>query len=304
MGIWLIWVVLALPGFWGVSLGAVVPLLAAGLLRKYLSRTTESGDWPERLAWVPVVCVLVALLGYGLTLSLVQAHYFARRSHAYDRKLEVIDKRLGAQAVLFKKEAQKIKRRNTKVNAILDREAARSPRPLTKRESGELARLESIIVKSHGNPSRAFALLQGAHFSQTGRPGSAAHSLLLAVNPELGDNTVDLIRRSLAPAPEAKELPPWFGRLGGFFTVATQLLAGLVIVLAFGRWRTGTSEAVFRTAMPVAVFGIAFGLAGNLPSLSRHLQAILLAPVVAGLACAIGALIVTAIAPPHQGTSN
>jgi hypothetical protein len=84
--------------------------------------------------------------------------------------------------------------------------------------------------------------------------------------------------------------------------VATQVLAGLVIVLAFTRWSArGSSEEVFRTAMPIAVAGVAFGLAGNLPSLSRPLQAIILGPVIAGLAGALGALIVAVTAPrPHD----
>src|SRR5258708_14497876 len=99
----------------------------------------------------------------------------------------------------------------------------------------------------------------------------------------------------LPTPPSSSELPPWFRRLGGFFTVATQLLAGLVIVLAFSRWRGGVSEAIWRTSMPVAAVGVIFGLAGNLPSLSPQLQAVLLPPLLAGLAAAIGALLVAAM---------
>lgn len=99
------------------------------------------------------------------------------------------------------------------------------------------------------------------------------------------------------PRPSATALPPWFGRLGPFFTVATQVLAGIVIILAFSRWgNNASSEALFRTAMPIAALGVAFGLAGNLPSLSPSLYAIFLGPVVAGLAGAIAALGVAATA--------
>src|SRR6202021_2626218 len=95
----------------------------------------------------------------------------------------------------------------------------------------------------------------------------------------------------LPRAPSAAELPPWFDRLGGFFTVSTQLLGALVIVLVFSRWQAGASEEMFRLALPVAAIGVAFGLVGNLPSLPRIVEAIVLAPVIAGLAGAIGGLV-------------
>jgi hypothetical protein len=51
-----------------------------------------------------------------------------------------------------------------------------------------------------------------------------------------------------------------------------------------------------QTAMPLAIIGVFAGIVGNLPSLGRGLQAILLGPVVAGLTGGLAALTVIALA--------
>jgi hypothetical protein len=226
---WAIWIVMTLPAVFLSVLAAFWLCIVAGALRIYwLGKTYDNRAKPSGRAWIPVFCVIVAFVGYGVTLIAVQSHYHSEREALYGQTEARWWRGLAAAT--------------PQINRI------------------------SYLLSQASSKDRSQAQTQLA-----------------------------ALRKSMPPRgkpPSPSELPAWFGHLDGFFTLATQLLAALVIVLAFNRWRSGVSEAVYRTAMPVAVIAVAVGLVGTLPSLSRALAAILLAPVVAGLAGAIGGLLV------------
>lgn len=313
------WPALAAPPSWAVAVGFAVALLLLFLQGHRLRRNIRYADLsedPDRLALVPVLCVVVAFLGYGLTLAQVHTRYYDRRTREYERVATRYDRRLTAETARLSRENTRLQKAAKQKEAglhALRRTRARSEKEIRdrtrrgKREAAEVTRFYGIlatVAKRHkhfarpglGGRARSelTSLIRRAHFARHGYADTLASSLLLLIAPP---GTRPPIPEFPPPpvAPRASDLPPWFGRLGGFFTVSTQLLAGLAIVLAFTRWRSGVSEAVWRTAMPVAAAGVAFGLAGNLPSLSRELQAILLGPVLAGLAAAVGALIVATV---------
>jgi len=315
LGAWMIWLVVALPPTGLVIAGGAVPLLAAWLLDRRHKRRLKKLDWapglPARLAWVPVICVAVAFLGYGVTLTLVHEHYYDRRTRAFTRASHSVEDEVKARSAKLTKEEHDVlakERRLLRRERHLNREEKRvlaQHHTANRRDATEVATLTKIVKAGGHNRRQLIALLQHAEFAHQGLVHIMVETLLLASIPLPGEPEIPGLPH-FPVAPNVSELPPWFGRLGNFFTVATQILAGLVIVLAFGRWRRGASEGVWRTAMPVAGMGVAFGLAGNLPSLSRPLQAILLAPVTAGLAGAIGGLIVVTMdsRPPHDGSSE
>lgn len=312
---WMIWLVVALPPKGLVIAGGVVPLLAIWLFDYHQKRRLRRLDWtpglPAPLAWVPVICVVVAFLGYGITLTLVHGHYYRMRTDAFMRSARRVEDEVKTRSAKFTKDERDVlakERRLLRRGRHLNREAERllaKRHTANRNDAAEVAKLESIIEASGHNHRRLVSLLQHAEFAHQGSIHVFVEALLLASIPLPGEPKIPGLPY-LPAVPNVSELPPWFGRLGNFFTVATQILAGLVIVLAFGRWRTGASEGIWRTAMPVSCLGIAFGVAGNLPSLSRSLQAILLAPVIAGLAGAIGGLIVVTVdsRPPRGGSSR
>jgi hypothetical protein len=280
---WTVWLIVAKPGSTAVIVVGVLPLLLSFVLyRRWIRHATATGEPPSLAAWVPTLCVVVSLLAYGAVLTQVHEHYFVKRSNAYDRALRHNERGVHAHNAALAGREKVLLRQLARL-----RSSRRSPL-----EISELRRLTEILKQGHGDLLRVEVLTRSAGFAKAGLANTLVASLSL-----LGRYQSVYIPL----APSAMELPPWFGRLGGFFMVATQVLAGLVIVLAFTRWSArGSSEEVFRTAMPIAVAGVAFGLAGNLPSLSRPLQAIILGPVIAGLAGALGALLVavTASRPP------
>jgi hypothetical protein len=290
MGAWSIWLVVALPANAAVIAGGVVPILVLWLGRQRVARRTktfnfaEGDERPDRLAWVPLWCVIIAFMGYGITLTLVHNHYFAVKTSAFGRQSRVEDRELKAEAADLSKATKML----TRLEKRLEREPNSRRAATIEKEGTELAAVDHVLNTGDGNIQKASAGLQRIHFVHKGTAYLEAAFIL-------AEQKLEHYARPLPAPPSETELPPWFGRLGGFFTVATQLLAGLAAVLAFSRWRAGVSEAVWRTAMPVAVVGVAFGLAGNLPSLSRPLQAIFLAPVLAGLAGALGGLIVASM---------
>jgi hypothetical protein len=276
LGAWNIWLVLTQPGLLasGAALLGLVVLSQAG--RRWTGRVAESNDRVEPIAWIPVVCVAVALVGYGLALTAVNIDYFSHRSNALIPRLNSAAGEESAATAMV----------NREVSALIARETHNAQSPArTARETVELSQLSRIEHQSGNEPSRLALEVEQSRFPQHGLSTALAHQLVT-------ENNVKHIERL---RPNSAELPPWFGKLGGFFTVATQLLAALVAVLAFGHWREGVSEALYRTAMPIAAVGVAAGLAGNLPALSRALQAIFLAPVFAGLAGAVGALVVASM---------
>jgi len=254
---WLIWTIVAVPKQWISATGGVL-LFGLGIaLRLYwLPKSTRGNERPSRAAWLPAICVIVALVGYGLILSAVQADYYSKQ---YDAYRPVWDR-------WFKAEVQ--------------------------RGDEETTRELMSIARAFGRKERS-----GSQSSAQATPHNGAH----APQASSGSTSRTPVAASRPPRePSRTELGPWFDHLAGFFTIATQVLAAAVVVLAFARWRSGVSEAVYRTAMPVAVLGVGFGLAGTLPSLSRTLHAILLAPVLAGLAGAIGALTVASTEIPRE----
>jgi hypothetical protein len=229
---WAIWVVMTLPTVFNCVLAALLLCLTLIAVRIYwLNQTDDDLAKPTGIAWIPVVCVVVTLVGYGMTLVIVQSHYHSEREAAYTRA----------------------------ETRWWHADAASTPR---------INRISYLLEEpSISDKRKAVASLAD-------------------------------LRKSMPPRgkpPSPSELPAWFGHLKSFFTLATQLLTALIVVLAFSRWRRGPSEAVYRAAMPVAALAVAAGLVGTLPSLSRTLTAIVLAPVIAGLAGAIGGLLVATI---------
>jgi hypothetical protein len=289
LGCWSIWLVVAFPERWAVLAGGFVPLLVLWLGRRRAGRKEKQFEFPEdeekpdRIAWIPMWCVIVAFMGYGITLTLVHSHYFEVKTSTFQRRVRAEgQERQGIFAAYLKRTESLIQQEKR-----LEREPASRLVRALEEERPELISVGRVVKAARGDLTKATSGLRRIHFTHKG----PIYLLATAFEEEKRDPFIPLRLR----LPSATELPPWFGRLGSFFTVATQLLAGLVIVLTFSRWRAGVSEAVWRTSMPIAVVGVAFGLAGNLPSLSRSMQAILLAPVAAGLAGAIGGLVVVAM---------
>lgn len=229
---WAIWEVVTQPTAFTCVLAALLLCLALIAVRIYwLNQTDDDIAKPPGIAWIPVVCVVVAVVGYAVTLIIVQSHYRSEREVAYARA----------------------------ETRWWHADAASTPR---------INRISYLLEQSSSSDKR-----------------KAVASI------------ADL-RKSMPPRgkpPSPSELPVWFGHLRSFFTLATELLTALIVVLAFSRWRRGQSEAVYRAAMPVAALAVGAGLVGTLPSLSRTLTAIVLAPVIAGLAGAIGGLLVATI---------
>jgi hypothetical protein len=275
---WLIWLVIAAPSLTLIYIGAAGVLGVSLILRRSAGGSSNAPrDQPPLVAWIPVVCVIVAFLGYGTALGLVDRHYKAKQFHAFDVRLDSVEKRLRLAATKLAVELKTLK-----VELAVRR---RRHATLDVRELAELIRFEKELSRIKNNPEQLPASIARARLRRGSLAYVTARGLVL-----FREERVTLPRE-----PSETELPPWFGRLGGFFTVSTQLLAGLTAVLAFGRWRGGVSEALWRSAMPVAAAGVVFGLAGTLPSLSRALQAVFLAPVLAGLAAAVGGLAVAAM---------
>lgn len=310
LGAWSLWIVVAPPAQWIVLAVGLLPVCLLWIGSRRLRRAEMQADLaaerPHPFAWVPVTLIVVSILGYGITLTFVHSRYFERRTAKYIRAAHHVDQELIAETAKQTKEASSLAQEGERLSRTRLRlehatsAAERHKALLTGHEIRELARLEATVKRerrAHADLARA---LRKEHFAPHSLPSLLAGVLVLMSEESVGAKVLGMTspsRPSLPIPPRESELPPWFGRLTSFFTVATQLLAGLVIVLAFSHWRGGVSEAVWRTAMPVATVGVVFGLAGNLPSLSRSLQALFLAPVLAGLAGAIGGLLVAAMEP-------
>jgi hypothetical protein len=229
---WAIWVVMTLPEVFTCVSAALLLCLGLIAVRIYwLNQTDDDLAKPTSIAWIPVVCVVAVVLGYGVTLIIVQSRYHSEREAAYTR----------AEMRWWRADV------------------AATPRI-----------------------NRISYLLEEPSISEKRKAEVSLTDLRKSMPP-----------RGREPSPS--ELPAWFGHLRSFFTLATQLLTALIVVLAFSRWRRGPSEAVYRAAMPVSALAVSAGLVGTLPSLSRTLTAVVLAPVIAGLAGAIGSLLVATI---------
>jgi hypothetical protein len=87
-------------------------------------------------------------------------------------------------------------------------------------------------------------------------------------------------------------LPSWFGDLRGFFPVAAQILAGLIVAVVFARreLRYPVAEQLLRSATPIAMAGVLASVIGTLPHLRPGLQGFLLGYVCAGYVCVLTAL--------------
>ncbi len=302
--------VVAPPALWVAIAVGLAPacLLWAGAKRSRLDepQVDRVTEWPHPSAWVPVALIVVSIFGYGVTLTLVHGHYYTHRADEYIRATRSVDQALDAESAKQTKEASALQREVEQLRRKQERfersasAAERRKASPSNQEISELARLGVILKRERETHADLASALRKEHFAPHSLPSLLAVGLALISKESIGAKVLGTPHPSTPnlPAPPGEsELPPWFGRLTSFFTVATQLLAGLIIVLAFSHWRGGVSEAVWRTAMPVATVGVVFGLAGNLPSLSRSLQALFLAPVLAGLAGAIGGLLVATMEP-------
>lgn len=283
-GAWFIWVTSFPPSptIVSSSAGVLLGVVTAAVYR--LARAKRgSGSPPNPLAWTPVVCVGLTFVVYGVTLAFV-------RGYRIEGYLRQVDRIQTYERALAKTE--------TKLLADDDDIEVRMRRKARSRfHTAEVGKLHTALARNRRELS-AIADQRHAHDFPTPHVSHPRGVLTLTWTGPA--RAVESLLRS-----KANDLPAWFGRLGSFFMVATQLLAGLAIVLAFSRWsKSETSEAVFRSAMPVVTVGVAFGLAGNLPSLSRSLQAAFLGPVLAALAGAVGALVVAAVSSPSEGAGT
>ncbi len=216
---------------------------------------------------------------YGITIFSVSQYDYQRNVTAYEQNLGRYEQRTAertAETLSFVALAQ------------------RGPNGRSRPSSRERHEINEISEDRRrlGEPATLLKVVRSQHFAKNGLVGEYVLILEHDARAELADPEPQ--------PPNPLAVPRWFGHLGSFFTVATQLLGAIVLVLVFTRWRAGASEAVFRTVMPVEVTGLVAGLIANLPLLSRQLQAFLLAPVLAGLAAALGALAVIAMSPPGK----
>lgn len=302
LGIWTVTPVFWFPPLLVYGLVTVLLMVLGLALRKrWLRRAAVASESLSRLAWVPTVCIIFSFTAYGGALVYSQQHYYLNKLIAYERFRDQADEKLAANTEALASlpiTSPHEKREIDQFEQIINIVSGKSVDNLGERllipglhQAREKERFERVLV-SAGQGRRFETLTKRARFS----PNGVGATFLAAV--------AELRLVNATRVPSEHELPPWFGRLTGFFTLATQILAGLVVALAFSRWRSGASEELFRAAMPVATVGIAFGLAGNLPLLSRSLQAIFLGPVIAGLACAIGAMIAVTASRPEVRPSN
>jgi hypothetical protein len=274
--VWIVTLVFVIQSWPVLLLGFAVPLITLVYRRRLLRTTAEPTEPADRLASLPATVTALTLILYGGILATVTHHNYQRSEAAYERKLAQYDQRT----------ASLVAETEASTDAV-----QRGPNAHTRqsrKQEHEMTALEADINKLH-KPAKLLSLMQSQHFAKTGLVGEDALILEHDARAELAEP------KPRPPNPLA--IPLWFGRLKSFFVVATQLLGAIVLVLVFTRWRTGTSEAVFRTVLPVEVAGLTAGLIANLPSLSLQVQAFLLAPVFAGLASALGALAVIALSP-------
>jgi hypothetical protein len=243
------------------------------------------GVWetqPSAWALAPALVGGLAFFSYGLAIAVVHIHFYGKHVAAYDRSVAAYVRPLEARS----------RRDGEREEAALVREKAR-------------AKLIAALVATNR------ALAEGESRSHTlnlaARQGRARQESVL-LNEQLAEteasnsitaNDIPLFRElrlaSEKPGPPKSELPLWFGRLGGFFTVATQILAALVLALAFSAFRKSVSSKMLQAAMPLAIVGVLAGIVGNLPSLGSPVQTILLGPVSAGLMGGLAALTVIAL---------
>jgi hypothetical protein len=275
-----LWIILGKPTQFEFLAGNCLPLAVLFLLRKRSLRNIKDGnDLPRLAAWVPTFCVAVAFIAYGVTFSVVQTHYFSGRSVAYRAELRKIDRAESKRTDAMRVATARVKAATNRLAHVTHAHSY-----LTAREYRELAVVGRLLKRANRNITRLEYLARKTSLSHKSLAGAILEGIVL-LDQEF----------SMPRAPKVDELPPWFGKLGGFFTVATQLLAGLAVVLVFAQWTDSpTSETLFRSALPVTAVAVLCGLIGNLPDLSRSLQAVLLGPVIAGLAGALAALAIIA----------
>jgi hypothetical protein len=266
---------------WAIVLAVLPPLAVVSLTRRLNKGARVWGPEPPIWARAPVYAAAVAFVAYAVALSVIHVAYFGtnvdafgRETHTEELKVKAHDAPIEAHERVTTTRLRLVLKRDrlraTRMKQLhLDiRQLSRTRQPtgslvqeLTSLESRELAELKALgpILTHENKLQRKFEYLRAGR------------------------------------GPSASELPAWFGRLRGFFTVASQILAALVIALALTRSFESVTRKILQAAMPLAVFGIVAGVIGNLPSLSRSTQAILLGPVFAGLAGGLAALVVIAL---------
>jgi hypothetical protein len=260
---------------------AIVSVLVFSLVARRLQK--GAGVWgaqPSAWAQVPTYAAATAFLVYAFAIGVVHLHYYGRHVKVYGSRVRSELARTSPHNHSIEVHIQK---ENASLKARLAREDIRAQR------MAQIARQLRPSISRHAIP---VALL---HQLDTLASGGITEIRASEVIERRLEKLTDELEFPKARAPQASELPPWFGRLGGFFTVGTQILAALVIALAFTGIRKSVSSQILQTAMPLAVIGIAAGIVGNLPSLGRSLPAILLGPVLAGLTGGLAALIVIAL---------
>ncbi len=240
------------------------------------------GGWvsSETIPWsakVPAYAAALTFLIYGLVLLVVHIHYYGQTTQRY--------------AVQTATELVQVKAHNApldaqfhavtaQVDAELETQKACNPK-----DPHVLAEVEQTIRAHPNSTPDVDQLIHKA----CGVPNLTQH---------LNEQTQLLEKLSIPhirEEPSKESFPPWFGELGDFFTGGAQILAVLLIALAFTRWANRIADQVVRAAMPFVVLGLIAGIVGTLPNVPRGVQAGLLGLVAAGMVGALGALSVSAL---------
>lgn len=266
-------------------------LAAFGLIERRMRRATrgwEGGRAASIRAAAPTYVALVGLLAYALVLAGAQTHVVNRRSAVVERQATVAERVVRSRIEALKRDTNRTEqvvrglvRDQERIVHELSRlgEGRRLPAVGTRRDQ----RFERLIEKYGENRTR----ITGTLSEETTNKRAALRGL----------PRVDSV------SPNA--LPAWFGHLREFFSLAAQILAGLVVALVLGRrvLRDRVSEQLMRTGTPLAIVGITAAVVGSLPDVHRGMQAFLLGYVIAGFGNALAALALLASNPTtsHEG---
>ena len=256
--VWVVALVFISQSWLVLLLGLLAPVLTMTVYRRRLHRAASDSSVPvDGLAELPFQVTVVCLALYGMTLFVLSQVDYQRNQTSYERKLGQYELRA-------------VGRTDETLDfvSIAQRGPSGRVRP-SRQEQHAISELRRD-VRRFSEPAQRLRVIQSQHLATIGIVGEYVLIIERDARAELADP------EPRSPNPSA--LPRWFGQLKGFFTVAAQLLGAIVLVLVFTRWRAGTSEAAFRTVLPVEVAGLLAALVANLPLLSRQFQAVLLAP--------------------------
>ena len=262
------------------------------------SKVTPRYRPPRQLVWAaPSVLAGLSLLVYATVLIPVHRHYQKTLVSALVVRISSAENQL--------RQLEEAAARHAHIYArALSESTTASTREIT---LGNLLAAEQMALRAqlHRTPTDEPAV---SHLHAEVQQTTVALAVANRRSNQLDQNVVSsgqaantamqavfTFRRVFLP-PAATQLPAWFDRLQGTFSVAAQILAALVLALVFSRRRSMhpyVNDAFF-IALLISLIGLLSAAVGIVPSLPGAAQAVLLGYTLAGLLSSRSAVLLIA----------